>query len=298
MLGFRFVVASAFAGCVSFCLSGEPDDTMRQTKASLHREATGESLVFLADTPPTIIRPRLTANVGVVTVSNVRAVQRKGTKLVDITYDLSSTLSYKCHVDLAVTRDGTTVTSSTRSGDVGDWVSPGTSRHITWNAGQDCPGARSFDYKVNVTAYEMAEQVSETWATITIAWAAYGGTDIDLCGYWLNTPSSCVGCSWGSGQQNSTVRALWRGDNTGSGPEYIIVSPSNTHTQYRIHANHFGRSGNPSRVDVSVTGNGVTKSITSKAGTRGGKAVTTDPYVTITFDEKGTPTAIERSTNL
>ena len=72
-------------------------------------------------------------------VSNISAVQRAGTQLVDITYNVTADTS-TVSVTLAVSSDnGTTfsVPATTVSGAVGTGVATGTGKVITWNAGAD-----------------------------------------------------------------------------------------------------------------------------------------------------------------
>jgi formylglycine-generating enzyme required for sulfatase activity len=72
-------------------------------------------------------------------VSNISAVQRAGTMLVDITYDVTADTS-TVWVGLAISSDGGTtfsVPADTVSGAVGLGVATGTGKVITWNAGVD-----------------------------------------------------------------------------------------------------------------------------------------------------------------
>jgi formylglycine-generating enzyme required for sulfatase activity len=74
-----------------------------------------------------------------ITVGNVRAAQRAGTKLVDIDYNLTG-LATPCKVWLEISADGGTtwtVPATTVSGAVGNNVTPGTDLRITWDAGVD-----------------------------------------------------------------------------------------------------------------------------------------------------------------
>jgi hypothetical protein len=66
-------------------------------------------------------------------MSNVRAAQRPGTRLVDITYDFW----YSKPLYMYLRHTGSTTISS--EGDVGAYVAPGLGRHIVWNAGADYP---------------------------------------------------------------------------------------------------------------------------------------------------------------
>ena len=72
-------------------------------------------------------------------VSNISAVQRAGTQLVDITYDVTAETS-TVSVGLEVSSDGGvtfSVPATTLSGAIGNGVAPGTGKLITWNAGAD-----------------------------------------------------------------------------------------------------------------------------------------------------------------
>ena len=87
-------------------------------------------------------------------VSNLSAVQRSGTNLVDITYDLAASSSVTVRVEIA-TNSYTrwTIAASNFTGDgFGSNVTPGTGRKIVWNAGADWPGQFSTDVWFKVTA--------------------------------------------------------------------------------------------------------------------------------------------------
>lgn len=93
-------------------------------------------------------------------VSNVRARQRAGTKLVDIYYNVRDPDSSSLTISVAVsTNDGASynlpATSFSDGGStkcVGVGVSPGDNRHIVWNAGADWNGRFSSKVKFRVTA--------------------------------------------------------------------------------------------------------------------------------------------------
>ncbi|MDP3848884.1 MAG: hypothetical protein Q8Q59_00145 [Luteolibacter sp.] len=73
-------------------------------------------------------------------VSNIRASQRPGTKLVDIYYDLSDADGDLQLIQVAASSDaGLTygIPCVSLSGHVGANISPGSNRKITWNAGSD-----------------------------------------------------------------------------------------------------------------------------------------------------------------
>jgi uncharacterized repeat protein (TIGR02543 family) len=88
-------------------------------------------------------------------VSNVQGLQRPGTKLVDITYDVTADTP-TVGVRLRISSDGGTtfsVPATTLTGAVGTNVPVGTGKTITWNAGADWLGnystAMRFEVKVS-----------------------------------------------------------------------------------------------------------------------------------------------------
>jgi formylglycine-generating enzyme required for sulfatase activity len=97
----------------------------------------------------------LLAHAAAPTVSNVRASQRPGTKLVDILYDLSDPDSSTLSVLLQVSADGGatwTVPARSFSGAVGGGVAPGLDKAVVWNAGADWDGQFTSQCRVNVLA--------------------------------------------------------------------------------------------------------------------------------------------------
>jgi hypothetical protein len=89
-----------------------------------------------------------------ITVGNVRAAQRVGTKLVDIDYDLTG-LATPCYVWLDISGDGGStwaVAATTLTGAVGANVTPGTNLRITWNAGVDWNGVMSPQTRFRIRA--------------------------------------------------------------------------------------------------------------------------------------------------
>lgn len=88
-------------------------------------------------------------------VSNVSALQRDdNSKLVDIYYDLADADGDNCTVWIVISDDGGInwrVPADTYSGAVGNDISPGTGKHVIWDAGKDMPG-KSGDFKVRVFA--------------------------------------------------------------------------------------------------------------------------------------------------
>ena len=88
-------------------------------------------------------------------VTNVVAVQRSGTKLVDVTYDLYDADGHAMTVALYISSDGGVsfpIQCVTVTGDVGAGILSGTGRHIEWDAGADYPGHVGETYAPKVTA--------------------------------------------------------------------------------------------------------------------------------------------------
>jgi hypothetical protein len=72
-----------------------------------------------------------------VSVTNLVVAQRPGTKLVDITYDVSSATTNAVTISLTVSNGTTAVTATNLTGSVGAGVSTGTGKSIAWNMGTD-----------------------------------------------------------------------------------------------------------------------------------------------------------------
>ena len=89
-------------------------------------------------------------------VSNISAVQRAGTKLVDITYNVVA--DYPLSVALQISSDAGatfTVPAMTTSGAIGTGVAAGVGKLITWNAGTDWGGQVSATMRFKVTATDV-----------------------------------------------------------------------------------------------------------------------------------------------
>lgn len=90
-------------------------------------------------------------------VSNIRAAQRPGTKVVDISYDLSDADGDLQLVQVAASADGGLtygIPCTALSGAVGPNVAPGLNRRIIWNADFDWDGNWVPRWRVRVTAYD------------------------------------------------------------------------------------------------------------------------------------------------
>lgn len=92
---------------------------------------------------------------GAPVVTNVGAVQRPGTRLVDITYDLATPGFAFAEVSLEISSDGGVtfdVPAVTVSGAVGAGVTPGTGKTMVWDAGADWNKNQSNAMRFRVTA--------------------------------------------------------------------------------------------------------------------------------------------------
>lgn len=89
------------------------------------------------------------------TVSKVRAAQRAGTQLVDITYDVADADSSSLTVSVALSTNGGAsyfTPGASLSGALGAGIAPGSNKKITWNAGVDLPAKLFSNVRVHVTA--------------------------------------------------------------------------------------------------------------------------------------------------
>ncbi len=87
-----------------------------------------------------ILTPFLGTALGGPSITNIIPAQRVGTKLVDVTYDLSAPGATAVTVTLQISNDGGAtfaVPSTSVTGDIGPGIMPGPGRVLTWNAGVD-----------------------------------------------------------------------------------------------------------------------------------------------------------------
>jgi formylglycine-generating enzyme required for sulfatase activity len=95
---------------------------------------------------------------GQITIGNIRAAQRPGTKLVDIDYDLTG-IATPCKVWLEISGDGGTtwaVPTASAAGAVGTNITPGANLRITWDMGVDWNGQYSAQTRFRVKADDLA----------------------------------------------------------------------------------------------------------------------------------------------
>jgi hypothetical protein len=90
-------------------------------------------------------------------VSNVVATQRTGTKLVDISYDVADADGDALKIRVEVSDNAGTkysVPAFSFTGDLGDDITPGTSKAIVWDAGVDWDGEYSDQMRIKVIAVD------------------------------------------------------------------------------------------------------------------------------------------------
>ena len=111
------------------------------------------------------------------TVSDGRASQRAGTRLVDVYYDISGGLPpYAVSLQGSSDSGATwTLPVTTVTGNVGAGVTAGTNRVITWNAGTDWAGQLAPNVKFRVTASD-TPQVPDGFALIQAGSFSMGDT--------------------------------------------------------------------------------------------------------------------------
>jgi hypothetical protein len=88
-------------------------------------------------------------------VSNVRAAQRSGTKLVDIYYDVGQSDGNALSITVEVSDDGGAtyaVSAQSFSGDVGGSIQPGVGKQVVWDAGADWNWNFSANMRFRITA--------------------------------------------------------------------------------------------------------------------------------------------------
>lgn len=88
-------------------------------------------------------------------VSNIRAAQRPGTKLVDIQFDLNPVGGSNVPISILVSSNSGgiwDVPARTFTGDYGASVSPGANKWVVWNAGADWNGQYTANCRVRVMA--------------------------------------------------------------------------------------------------------------------------------------------------
>ncbi|MEI7851747.1 MAG: DUF1566 domain-containing protein [Kiritimatiellales bacterium] len=126
-----------------------------------------------------------------VTVTNLVVAQRPGTKLVDITYDVSSTETNAVTVSLSVSNGAAAVSAPSVSGAVGAGVATGTGKTMVWNMGTDWNGNLSSNVFFAITADDgQTQSVSASCPVAktgqTISYRAGDDGDLETGTAWPN----------------------------------------------------------------------------------------------------------------
>ncbi len=170
------------------------------------------------------------------TVTNVRGIQRENSKLVDIYYDLEASDGGTYTVGVEIEGRTIAVTASTFTGDVGEGVTPGTNRHILWDAGTDWPNKKG-DVKAVVTATKEDTTVSHGKVQL---WE--GGP------YWADR-------NIGASSPEDAGLYFWWGDTTGYRPSGTTFSFDFSSSNSTIHT--YGKSVSELQSAGWVTSGGV-----------------------------------------
>jgi len=145
------------------------------------------------------------------TVSNVRASQRPGTQLVDITYDLLYPDSSSLTVSVAVFDNGGAsyaVPVTAFSGALGAGITPGNGKKITWDAGADWPGKFSSNMQFRVTANDQVIPTAPTGMALIPAGSFTMGDTFNE-GWGWELPTHTVYVSAFYMDKYEVTKALW-----------------------------------------------------------------------------------------
>jgi formylglycine-generating enzyme len=151
----------------------------------------------------------MAATAAPLSVTQGRAAQRAGTKLVDVYYEVSGgTAPY--NVTLQGSADGGatwTLPVTTVSGNVGAVSAAGTNRKVTWNAGADWAGQVSANVKFRVNVADAA--VLDSFALIPAGSFQMGDQSNPLVGYSEERPVHTVQVSAFYMGKYEVTKELW-----------------------------------------------------------------------------------------
>lgn len=191
-----------------------------------------------------------------VTVSNVAARQLPGTKLMEITYDVSSTVANAVAVSLVVSNGAVAVACPSLIGDVGVGVATGVGKTIVWDMGADWNGNVSMGVTFSVTADDGAS-VPSAMVLVT------GGTLSDIGNGVLDVASFSIGkyeVTWGEWQTVRTYAAANGYDIGSSGAGSDTDYPVHTVNWYDVVKWCNARSEMEERTPVYTVGGAVYRS--------------------------------------
>ena len=104
-----------------------------------------------------------------VIVSNLTVNQRAGTKLVDISYDISSSISGGVFVSLAISNGTEAIPAVSITGDVGN-ISKGTGKNIVWDMGTDWGGNYALLSFTIKGSPEGGDPTASSWVSVNSRW--------------------------------------------------------------------------------------------------------------------------------
>ena len=104
-----------------------------------------------------------------VIVSNLTVNQRAGTKLVDISYDISSSISGGVFVSLAISNGTEAIPAVSITGDVGN-ISKGTGKNIVWDMGTDWGGNYALLSFTIKGSPEGGDPTASSWISVNSRW--------------------------------------------------------------------------------------------------------------------------------
>ncbi|MCD4735601.1 MAG: hypothetical protein K8R53_06125 [Bacteroidales bacterium] len=111
------------------------------------------------------------------TITNIVAAQRTdGSMIIDISYDLSGSLSFIISVQASFDGGVTFLPADSVSGDVGNGIAPAPGKYIEWKFGAEYPGQYSNEMQVKISGfqtpwscgYQMADMDGNSYKTIQI----------------------------------------------------------------------------------------------------------------------------------
>lgn len=155
-------------------------------------------------------------------VTNVRASQREGTKLIDLWYDVADADGDLLKVRIEVSDNNGakwSIPAFTFTGDIGDGIAPGANKHVVWDAGIDWDGEYSDQMRIKVFAVDAKGYPGLEWGDEVLPGGFLLGQDGGVEGsgpsrhvnipwsYWLSKYEITVGqycdflnTAWGAGK--------------------------------------------------------------------------------------------------
>lgn len=212
-------------------------------------------------------------------ITNVTASQRAGTKLVDITYDITDEDGDLMKVRVEISdNDGNTysIPAFSLTGDIGDNIASGTGKHIVWDAGTDWDGEYSDLMRVKVFAIDAKGFPGMEWGNEVPPGGFLLGQDGGAEGsgpsrhvnipwsYWLTKYEVTVQqyCDFlnaaivtGHVERDGTTRVLstWTTSVDSKIPGGITLCPLGDSYQIRWNVNHFEVVDDRGNYPISVT---------------------------------------------